>query len=99
MRRHVVRAFKIMSVCRVAIGREARDDRIKIALHIGIGIFCDCQGATGVLHKDINQSALHTRLRDYFGDGIRNVAGTAPGGGKLENGLMGHRLYPSSRRI
>jgi hypothetical protein len=95
MRCHVVRPFKIMLVFRIAIGCEARDDHIKIASYIGIGIFRDRQGATGVLHKDISQSALHTGLRDYSCDGIRNVAGAAPGGGKLENGLMSHRLNPS----
>jgi hypothetical protein len=52
---HVVVPFQVVPVGRVAIRRQAPEDRLQIPPHVRIGVLGDHQGATGVLHEHMAQ--------------------------------------------
>ena len=49
---HVVRAFGVVRVFLVAIGRKAGQDGLQVAAHVGVGVLAEDERGAGVLQED-----------------------------------------------
>ncbi len=63
---HVVRSFRRMGECRVAIGSDSGHERFQISHNIGVCILTQHERGTGVTDKYVTHPRFNTRRRYYL---------------------------------
>ena len=91
---HVVVAFEIVAIARIAIGRPALQQRFEVAAHRRIGVFGDRQPATGVADEDVGNSGVDRGSPDDGGNFTGDFGGPAAAGNDGQAMLFAHGRRP-----
>lgn len=98
MGRHIVIAFLMVAVGRIAIWRPAPGEGFQIGAYRRIGVFGDAQGTTGVTHEDVGDTDPYPSRADEFLDLIGDFEGATSPRVHLKHPLLAHCFHPRDNR-